>query len=101
MAGPQRLRVVAEGDQTPRPKPRAKSVTRAAASGDRRELLVAVRSRVAKAVENPDTPARDLAALTRRLLEIAKEIEAIDKAAEEDARDGSATADEAFDSSAI
>ena len=39
---------------------------------------MAVRFRVAMAVEDPATPARDLAALTRRLLEIAKEIESID-----------------------
>jgi hypothetical protein len=80
---------------------RAKSVTRAAAGGSRRELLVAMRSRVARAVEARETPPRDLASLTRRLLEIAKEIEAIDKAAEEEARDASAAADEEFDSSAV
>ncbi|AHY26827.1 hypothetical protein SEA_BOOSTSEASON_3 [Mycobacterium phage BoostSeason] len=60
-----------------------KSVAAAAADGDRRELLVAMRARVATAVEDPETPARDLAALTRRLLEIANEIAAIDAQAEQ------------------
>jgi hypothetical protein len=53
-------------------------VTVAAQSGSHRDLLVALRSRIAQAVEDPNTPPRDLASLSRRLLEIAKEIEAID-----------------------
>jgi hypothetical protein len=60
-----------------------------------------MRARVATAVEDPNTPARDLAALTRRLLEIAKEIEAIDAAEEQEGRDANTTPDEAFDGSAI
>jgi hypothetical protein len=79
-----------------------KSVGQAAAGGDRRELLVAMRARVATAVEDPNTPARDLAALTRRLLEIAKEIEAIDSTDEEDEVSAAArTPDEPWDESAI
>jgi hypothetical protein len=53
-------------------------VKAAAESGVRRDLLVALRARIAADVDNANTPARDLAALSRRLLEIAKEIEAID-----------------------
>ena len=94
-----RLSAVPAGAQAPRRAP--KSVTKAAADGSRRELLVAMRARVATAVEDPNTPARDLAALTRRLLEIAKEIEAIDAAAEQEDREGSVTPDEAWDGSAI
>lgn len=60
----------------------AASVTKAAAEGSRLDLLVAMRSRVASAVENPETPPRDLAALTRRLLEIANEIATIEAQAE-------------------
>lgn len=77
-----------------------KSVTAAAADGTRLELLIATRARVARAVEDPNTPPRDLAALTRRLLEIAKEIEAIE-AQDDDGADGvgaaAATPDEPFD----
>jgi len=96
---PRRLAAVRDGAEAPRRAP--KSVTKAASEGTRRELLVAMRARVATAVEDPNTPARDLAALTRRLLEIAKEIEAIDAAEEQEGRDANATPDEAFDGSAI
>ncbi|AAD17571.1 hypothetical protein TM4_3 [Mycobacterium phage TM4] len=80
-----------------------KSVAAAAADGDRRELLVAMRARVATAVEDPETPARDLAALTRRLLEIANEIAAIDAQAEQgegSVAAAAATPDEPFDGDA-
>lgn len=88
------LRAVKPGETAPRR--RVKSITTAANGGDHRELLVALRSRVAKTVENPNCPPRDLAALSRRLIEINKEIEAIDaKAAEE--QDGEPTADEEWE----
>jgi hypothetical protein len=95
---PEPRRLAAVTAETP---VRSKSVTRAASDGNRRELLVAMRSRVATAVEDPKTPARDLAALTRRLMEIAKDIEAIDTAAEQEARDAQSSPDEAWDDSAI
>lgn len=86
------LRAV-EPDEAPSPPPRKLTVTQAAASGTRRDLLVAMRDRVAQDVEDPNTPSRDLAALTRRLIEITKEIEAID-ARRDDGDEGEATADE-------
>lgn len=82
------LRVVSPGDV-----PRRFTVSSAAAEGSRRDLLVAMRSRVATAVENPDTPARDLASLTRRLMEIAKDIDVLD-AKEREVADAGATPDE-------
>ena len=63
-------------DEKPPSKPRKLTVSQAAASGDHRDLLVAMRERVAKTVSDPECPPRDLAALTRRLQDIAKEIEA-------------------------
>jgi hypothetical protein len=51
-------------------------------------------NRIAKAVEDPNTPARDLAALTKRLVEVVRDIEAID-AREEESTAG-ATEDEAW-----
>ena len=54
------------------------SVTEAASDGTRLDLLVTLRTRVAKAVDDPNTLPRDLAALTRRLLEIADEIATIE-----------------------
>lgn len=84
------------GDSTP--KPRAKSVAQAAATGDHRELLVAMRERIAATVSNPDCPPRDLAALTRRLQDIAKEIEAIDLRRKEEGSDADdLDGDEDFD----
>ena len=95
-----RLRAVQEGD-APKPKPKPKTVVQAAKGGDQRELLVAMRDRIATAVEDSSTPARDLAALTRRLLEIARSIEAIDARAAEDAESGLEVADGIFDASAV
>ena len=94
------LRVVASGEM-PLVKSRKLSVTQAAESGSHRDLLVAMRARIAKAVEDPSTPPRDLAALTRRLHELAREIEAIDQAAVEDANENNVTADEDFDAASI
>ena len=82
------LRVVSPNETLPAPK-RTFTVTSAASEGTRRDLLVAMRSRVATAVEDSSTPARDLAALTRRLMEIARDIEVMDAKAEE--ADGAAT----------
>lgn len=83
------------------PPPPPKTVTLAASDGSHRELLVAMRDRIAKAVESPECPPRDLAALSRRLMEIAKDIESIDLAARQEAAKGGPVADEAFDASAI
>lgn len=69
------LRVVTEGEPTPAKKPQ--TVLEAAESGDYLAELVALRRRIATAVSDPNTPARDLAALTRRQLEISKEIRAL------------------------
>jgi hypothetical protein len=89
-----RLRAVGPGEKTS--KPRVLTVTKAAAEGTPRELLMAMRDRVAKDVENPNTPSRDLAALTRRLMEITKEIEAVDARAREDGDGAEPTPDEAW-----
>lgn len=79
------LRVVAS-DETAQPA-RSKTVTEAA-EGSTRELLVAMRTRIAKAVEDPNTPARDLAALTKRLVEVVRDIEAIDARDAQEATSG-------------
>jgi hypothetical protein len=74
MTTPKRLRAVSPGEIAPR----RKSVADAARSGDRRELLVAMRDRIAKTISDPDCPPRDLASLTRRLQDIAREIDQLD-----------------------
>lgn len=91
------LRAVEPGES----KPALKSVAQAAANGTHRDLLVAMRERIAVAVSNPDCPPRDLAALTRRLQDIAKEIEAMDLRVKEEAREGGLLDDEAWDSEAL
>ena len=78
------------------------TVAQAAASGSHRALLVAMRERIALAVTNPECPPRDLAALTRRLQDIAKEIEAIDLRAKEDGEDAAdVAADEEWEAEAL
>jgi hypothetical protein len=98
MAAP-KLRAVGKDEKAQKPVA-PKTVTDAAADGTRRDLLVAMRARVATAVQDPNTPARDLAALTRRLMEIAKDIEVLDMKDAEEADRGAAD-DEAFDAEAI
>lgn len=71
------LRAVAEDEKPVKPvKPL--SVREAATAGTHRDLLVAMRARIAEAVTDVECPPRDLAALTRRLQDIAKEIEQLD-----------------------
>ena len=94
-----RLRPVAPGERA-NPQP-PKSVTEAADKGTTRELLVAMRARIAKAVEDPNTPARDLAALTKRLVEVVRDIEAIDAREEQEAAKHGDVSDGRFDASAI
>ena len=82
MAAKRTLRSVG-ADEKPVPPAKPKSVTEAAKGGTTRELLAATRDRIAVAVEDPNTPARDLAALSKRLMETVREIEAIDARTEE------------------
>jgi hypothetical protein len=92
------LRVATASDAPKTPK----SITEAATDGAKRELLVALRARIAKTVEDPKTPPRDLASLSRRLMEIANEIEAIDAAAGEGGMgEAVETPDEQFDEEAL
>lgn len=97
MSARQKLRPVAEDERAPEVP---KSVTEAADKGTTRELYVAMRARIAKAVEEPNTPARDLAALTKRLAEVVREIEDIDARRAGDDRDSPAE-DGYFDASAV
>lgn len=75
----------------------ALTVEEAAATGDHRALLVAMRTRIARAVVRADCPPRDLAALTRRLQDIAREIETMDARIQEATLEDAEVADEPFD----
>ena len=95
------LRSVAPGEKAPAVVTPS-TVTQAASSGTTRDLLVTMRDRVAKDVENANTPARDLAALTKRLLEIVRDIEAIDARSKQEAdNDASAVEDGDFDAASV
>jgi hypothetical protein len=93
----QHLRVASD-DEAPKKR---KSVAEAAASGSRRELLVAMRDRIAKTVADPDCPPRDLAALSRRLQDIAKDIDSLDLLESEEQSVVVKTDDDGWDQSTI
>ena len=94
------LRAVAPDEKPPSEK--FKTVTTAASDGTTRDLLVAMRDRVAKTVENENTPARDLAALSKRLMEIVRDIEAIDAREDQEANSDAAEVEDGdFDASAV
>lgn len=101
MAARKNLRAVEPGE-TPSPPAQKLSVSQAAATGDHRALLVAMRERIARTVSDADCPPRDLASLTRRLQDIAKEIEAIDLRAKEEGSDAAdVVADEEWTAEAL
>ena len=72
--------------------PRVPSVTEAAKSGNMRDLLVAMRDKIAETIES-GCPARELASLTRRLELIAKEIASIDAQRDAEERNGGGSGD--------
>lgn len=93
------LRAVADGEKPPKSR-KVMSVSEAARGGSARDLLIATRDRIALAVEDEKTPARDLAALTKRLMETVREIESIDARALEEGSSEEVT-DGEFDAEAV
>jgi hypothetical protein len=93
------LRAVTDGEKAK--KAPATTVAQAVESGSQREQLVAMRTRIAKAIDDPNIRGADLAALSRRLLEIGREVDAIDAAERQEARENAEVPDEAFDASAV
>lgn len=71
---------------------------KSAAAGTYRDLLVALRDNIAGQIDE-GIQARDLAALSRRLLEISKELEAMEAAeGDDDIGEAAVTPDEAWGS---
>ena len=99
---PSHLRAVTTDEKPPRRarKPRQLSVLQAAESGNRLEELRAMRRRIAKTLDEPNTPARDLAALSRRQIELGKEIDVLEARAREE-EERASVSDEDFDVEAI
>lgn len=93
-----KLRAVEPGEK---PSVPITSVLEAAEHGSRVDELIQMRRVIARAIDNDGTSARDLAALTRRQIEISKEVETLQRQEAEEATDAADTADEAFDAAAI
>lgn len=92
MAAKRTLRAVSPDETAP-----PKTVTDAASNGTHRELLVAMRDRIAKAVEDETCPPRDLASLTLRLAKIAEEIKSLDLSNVQEAEKRGPSSDEAWE----
>lgn len=90
----QSLRVVEPGEVV---SGRKLTVSQAAADGSLKEQLVAMREQVAKAIEDPKCHPRDLAPLSRRYVDIAKELEAIKVSELEEAGAGAGTPDDEWE----
>lgn len=89
-----KLQVVREGPTVTPPES-----VKSAAAGSYRGLLIALRDNIAGQIDE-GIQARDLAALSRRLLEISKELEAIDAAEKgDDIGKAAVTPDEEWGSS--
>jgi hypothetical protein len=93
----QRLRSVTADDAAPK----RLSVAEAAKSGNRRKLLMAMRDRIAQTISDTDCPPRDLASLTRRLQDIAKEIDQLDLLDSESRSVVAETDDDPFDAASV
>ena len=88
------LRVATDAD-VPAPKN-----LKAAAATSERALLVMLRDKLAAEMDS-GVPPHTLAPLARQLRDIAKEIEAMDLRAKEEAQEGAILDDEAWDSEAL
>jgi hypothetical protein len=101
MATPRKaLRAVAPDEKAPPKKPaKPLSLAEAVETGDYRLILIAQRREIASSIPEERGPAK--AALHRQLSIIAKELEALEVAAVEEAAEDGVTPDEEFDASAI
>ena len=93
-----KLRAVEPGEKRAR---KIVSVADAAEHGTRLDELLQMRLVIARAIDNENTSPRDLAALSRRQIEISKEIEALKRQRQEEADEGAISDDEAWSAEAI
>lgn len=100
MATSKKLRAVADDETTPVTS-EPMSIADASAKGTARDELVALRARIAKALDAADTRPADLASLSLRLTAIRKELEALDATAKQEATKRDDAIDGAYDASAI
>lgn len=91
------LRVVSEADE-PRRKSAPSTVAQAVKDGSSKDVLMTLRARIAQTIDDPGTPPRDLAALSRRLVDIDKELRSMDVAEREEViQGGEASGDEEWE----
>ena len=96
-----KLRAVTPTERAPQRKRRL-TVTQAAKAESHRDLLAALRDRLAQTVENPNCNPVALAALARQISLISAELERLDTVRSEDpVTVAAATPDEDFDASAL
>jgi hypothetical protein len=81
-------------------RPKVPKTLLEAAGASERTLLVALRNSIAREIDG-GVPAHALAPLARQLRDIAKEIEAIDLRAKEEASEDGVTPDEEWDAEAL
>lgn len=86
MARKANLRTVKPDETAPA---RPESVASAVTTGSARDVNLAMQDRIAKAIDDKDIRGADLAALSRRLIELRKEQAAMDAQAREVAEDES------------
>lgn len=95
---PTHLRAV-EPDEAPARK--VTTIAEAAESGSTLDELRMMRMRIARTLDDPNCPPRDLASLSRRQIELGREIDAILARQREETEGGEGVEDEAFDAEAI
>lgn len=88
-------------DAAPSPSREINSVADAAEHGTRIDELRQMRKVIARALDNENTAARDLASLSKRQIEISREIDSLERQAKEEAKDGAVSADEEWSQEAV
>ena len=87
MADKKHLKAVDEPLVPDAPKEAPATIAEAAESGSQLDQLIALRRRIATTLDADTTLARDLASLSKRLMEISKEIEQLEAQEAEQAKD--------------
>ena len=101
MASARRKLSVVSASDTPARAPEVKTVYQAAQTGSVLEELKALRLVIAKKLDDPNLSGRDMAALSKRHIEIGREIDAAQKAEAEEAENGAVSEDEEWSEEAI
>lgn len=90
MAGAKEKHLTVVDPSVPQPGVRPESVSQAVTDGSPRDVNVAMQDRIARAIDADDIRGADLAALSRRLHELRKELATLDAQAREEVEDDSA-----------